>query len=271
MLAVVIPAKSEAARIYGVLRQALGLRARLVIPVLNGCTDMTAEIVRRVGDARIRPLTFREPLGVDVPRIAGARAALEAGATQVLFVDGDLEGRLQGRLTAMLMAARRQGLDLALADCYAGTVVPTHATVARQVYGARLALNEALGRLDLGAAIPSHGPVVVSRRLLESVPQASLGVPPLMQAQAIRAGLTVGIGVGIPHKELGSAERDREHRQKVAETIIGDCLQARSIAEGRPADREGHIGYHADRRFDLLGLEPPEGVKGRSLEVSRAE
>jgi hypothetical protein len=271
MLAVVIPARNEAARIEGVLRQALGLRPGLVVPVLNGCDDMTADIVRRFGDARIRPLHFREPLGVDVPRIAGARAALEAGATQVLFVDGDLEGKLQGRLTVLLQTARRQGLDLALADCYAGTAVPTHETVARRVYVARVALNEALGRPDLGAAIPSHGPAVVSRRLVESVPVASLAVPPLMQAQAARAGLKVGIGVAIPHKELGSAQRDREHRQRVAETIIGDCLQAICIAEGHPADRQGHLGYHVRRRFDLLGLEPPEGENACSVELNGVE
>lgn len=260
MLAVVIPARNEAARIQGVLRVALRIPADLVIPVLNGCTDMTAEMVRRVPDARIRPVLFKEPLGLDIPRIAGAQAALEAGARAVLFLDGDLEGPIQGRLAILASQVRKGQLDLALSDCYAGTPVPSRQSLARQVYIQRVALNEALKRHELGAAIPSHGPVAVTRRLLETIPLSSIGVPPLMQAHACRAGLNVGVGVCIPHKELGSAKRDRAHREKIADTIIGDCLQAIAIAGGRPGDRRGHIGYHAERRFDLVGLTPPEGA-----------
>lgn len=267
MLAVVIPARNEAARIQGNLRAALKIPADLVIPVLNGCTDMTAEMVRRVSDSRIRPLLFREPLGLDVPRIAGAQAALEAGARAVLFLDGDLDGPFQSRLAILAAQVRKGGLDLALSDCYAGTPVPSGQTLARQVYTQRVLLNEALKRKDLGAAMPSHGPVAVSRRLLEEIPLSSLGVPPLMQAHACRAGLQVGVGVCIPHKELGSAKRDREHRQKVAETIIGDCLQATAVAEGRTGDRQGHVGYHSERRFDLVGLSAPEGAAVGSGEL----
>ncbi|HLN62791.1 MAG TPA: glycosyltransferase, partial [Symbiobacteriaceae bacterium] len=79
MLAVVIPARNEASRVQGVIRLALGLKPDLVIPVLNGCKDMTADLVKRVADPRVRPLHFQQALGLDVPRIAGARAALQAG------------------------------------------------------------------------------------------------------------------------------------------------------------------------------------------------
>jgi len=258
MWAVVLPARNEAGRIGSVLRQVLATQAGLIIPVLNGCQDMTAEVVRRTGDARVRPIHFKEALGFDVPRIAGARAALEAGAGAVLFVDADLAGKLQSRLQILVERVRRGASDLALSDCYAGTPIPFRQSAARSVYAARVRLNEALDRRDLGAAIPSHGPCAVSRRLLESLPQASVGVPPLMQAQAVRAGLRVEVGACIPHKELGSAGREREHRLKVAETIIGDCLMGICVAEGRAPDREGHTGYHTERRFDILGLEPPE-------------
>lgn len=261
MLAVVIPARNEAARIQGVMRAVLKIPADLVIPVLNGCTDMTQAMVRRISDPRVRPVHFAEPLGLDVPRIAGAQAALEAGAKGVLFVDGDLDGQIQGRLTILVAQVKKHGMDLALSDCYAGTPVPVRQSLARQVYMQRVALNEALERPDLGAAIPSHGPIAVSRRLLETIPLSSLGVPPLMQVHAVQAGLRVGVGVCIPHQDLGSTKRDQEHRQRVAETIIGDCLQARAVAEGREGDRQGHIGYHRERRFDLVGLESPEGVE----------
>jgi glycosyltransferase involved in cell wall biosynthesis len=259
MLAVVIPARDEASRIQGVVRKALDLKADLIIPVVNGCKDMTADLVRRAKDSRVRPLYYKEPLGLDVPRIAGAMAALQAGARCVLFLDGDLQGRIGGRLEILCVRVRRGEADLSLSDCYAGTPIPIQRTLAREVYLARLQLNEALGRPDLGAAMPSHGPVAVSRRLLEQVPRSAIGVPPLMHAHAIKKGLRVEVGACIPHKELGSAPRDREHRRKVAETIMGDCQYAMAIAAGRRGDRGGHNGYHGDRRFDLLDLEPPEG------------
>lgn len=266
MLAVVIPARNEAARMQPVLRTALRLPADLVIPVLNGCTDMSAEIVRRVGDKRIRPLHFKEPLGFDVPRIAGAQAALDAGARWVIFLDADLTGPLESRLAILAEQVKRGRGDLLLSDCYAGTPIPFRDSAAKQVYDARIALNEALGRPDLGAAIPSHGPVAVTRRLLETVPTATIGVPPLMQANAVVSGLRVDMGVCIPHKDLGSAQRDKQHRLQIAQTIIGDCLQAMCLAQRRPPDREGHLGYHPQRRFDLLGLRPPEGLPAAPTE-----
>lgn len=257
MLAVVIPARNEAARIEPVIRQGLRLGAGLVIPVLNGCDDMSTEIVRRIRDKRVRPLPFKVPLGYDVPRIAGARMALEHGATGVIFVDADLGGPIFGALLALADQVRRGALDLALCDCYAGTPVPFRKSAAADVYQARLRLNRALKRADLGPAIPSHGPAALSRRLLERLPEASIGVPPLLQAHACHSGLTVAVVARISHRDLGSVKRDRDHGINIAETIIGDCLEGICLAEGRPADREGHIGYHHQRRFDLVGLMPP--------------
>lgn len=257
MLAVVMPARNEAARIGTVLRQVLRLPVGAVIPVLNGCQDMTAEVVRRIGDKRVHPIQFREALGYDVPRIAGVQKALELGARAVLFVDADLTGPILGGLMALADKVRRGELDLALSDCYAETRVPRGPSTAATVYRQRMALNQALGREDLGPAIPSHGPSAVSRRLLEQVPLSSIGVPPLMQAYACLAGLRVGIAAALPHRSLGSAQRERAHKRRIAETIIGDCLEGTCLAEGLPMDRQGHDGYHGERRFDLVGLEPP--------------
>lgn len=253
MLAVVIPAWNEAATIAENLHRALALPVGLVIPVLNGCTDMTAELVHRVRDRRVQPLRFAEPLGYDVPRVAGARLALEQGARAVLFVDGDLSGPIAGALTS-LAGRLRKGADLVLTDCYLNTPVPVRATTARRVYAARLRLNRLLGRPDLGAAIPSHGPAGVSRRLLETVSPDSPAIPPLMQAEAVRAGLGVEVGAAIAHLDLGSARREPRHRALIAETIIGDCEEGCSLAEGRERSRNGHEGYHPGRRFDLIGL-----------------
>ncbi|MGE5674733.1 MAG: glycosyltransferase family 2 protein [Mycobacterium leprae] len=258
MLAVVIPARNEAGRIQVLIRQVLQAGTGLALVVANGCTDGTAELVRRMGDSRVKTLVYPEALGYDVPRIAGARAALSLGADGVLFVDGDLGGQLASSLHIILERMRRGRIDLLLTDCYAATPIPYRQSAAAEVYQSRVALNEALGRADLRAAIPSHGPSAVSRRLLERLPQAVLGVPPLMQAHACRAGLAVEVVATLPHRQLGSAKRGAEHGRLIADTIIGDCRQGICHAQGRNLDRGGFIGYHHQRRFDLLGLLPPE-------------
>jgi glycosyltransferase involved in cell wall biosynthesis len=267
VLAVVIPAKNEAARIQTVIRQVLHLPVSLVVPVLNGCTDATPDVVRRLADHRIKSLQFTEPLGYDIPRIAGAQAALTAGAHAILFVDADLGGLIEPSIAALVQRASKDGLDLALSDCYVGTPVPYRDSAARRVYRARLRLNEALSRPDLGVAIPSHGPSLVSRRLLETVPLGSLGIPPLMQALACRAGLKVEIAGFLPHRDLGSAQRDHTHRLTIAETIIGDCLHATCVATERPVHRAGHLGYHPTRRFDLVGMSLYAGGTDVRIEV----
>lgn len=258
MWAVVTPAKDEAARIGSLLQQILRLPVGLIIPVINGSTDMSEGIVGRIDDPRVRPLFFDDALGYDVPRIAGALYAKQRGAKAVIFVDADLTGRLDAILVRLAQSVTEDRLDLALVDCYAETPVPFRESAARRVYEGRVQLNEALGRPDLGPAIPSHGPSAISRRLLEQLDPALLGVPPLCQAVAIRAGLTVGVAARLPHRALGSAPRPAEHRLKIAETILGDCLAGQNWAAGRGPDREGHDGYHPGRRFGLVGCEPPE-------------
>ncbi|HLO02433.1 MAG TPA: glycosyltransferase [Symbiobacteriaceae bacterium] len=258
MWAVVLPAKDEAARIGPLLQQVLRLPVGLIIPVINGSNDMTEGIVGRVEDPRVRSLYFAEPLGYDVPRIVGALYARQRGARAVLFVDADLTGKLDGLLIRLAQAVTEDKLDLALTDCYAETPVPFRESAAKRVYEGRVALNEALGRPDLGPAIPSHGPVAISRRLLQELDPALLGVPPLCQAVAVKRGLRVGVAGRLPHRALGSAPRPVEHQLKIAETILGDCRAGTNWAKNGRPDREGHDGYHSERRFDLTGYEAPE-------------
>lgn len=258
MWAVVLPAKDEAARIGPLLQQLLRLPVGLIIPVINGCTDMTEGIVGRVEDPRVKPLFFGEPLGYDVPRIVGALYAQQRGARAVVFVDADLSGKLDGLLVRLAQAVTEDKYDLALTDCYADTPIPYRESAAKRVYEGRVQFNQALGRPDLGPAIPSHGPAAVSRRLIRDLDPALLGVPPLCQAVAVKRGLRVGVAGRLPHRSLGSASRPVEHQLKIAETILGDCRAGATWAKtGRP-DRGGHDGYHSARRFDLTGYEAPE-------------
>lgn len=258
----VVPALDEENRIGGVLAQILKLRVDLVIPVINGSTDDTMEVVRRIDDPRIWPLFYPEPLGLDVPRCAGARLAVQKGAKAVLFVDGDLKGDLGSTLWELL-AAVQFGVDLALMDCYLHTERPRPSSVAGQVYAARLELNRLLRRPDLGVAMPSHGPSSMSRRLLERVPLWTLGMPPVLHALAAKEGLRVEVAARLPHRSLGSAPREPLYRKQVAHTIIGDCIAAQAACNGEGLTRRQgaleFVGLHDERRWDLLGLKPRLG------------
>lgn len=254
VLAAVVPARDEASRIGIVLRHLQRLPLDLIIPVVNGCRDHTWERVRAVDDSRIEPLRYRFPLGVDVPRACGAFAAYTRGADVVLFVDGDMIEDMSSGLRHLLGAVLRGGLDMALTDPYPS--LPRPLTFAGRIVALRRDLNLALGLDHLGAASPSHGPHAISRRLLETVPFEALAVPPVSLALAVQAGLRVGVGARIRHADLGSDPRDPEHRRRIGETIIGDCLEALCIARGEPRSRrrEGreYVGYHRQRRLHRI-------------------
>ena len=118
-------------------------------------------------------------------------------------------------------------------------------------------LNRTLGlEQSLGTASPSHGPHAVSRRLLLSVPLRELAIPPVSLALAVKKGFPVHIGTRIPHKELGSPDKNTRHARLIAETIIGDCMEAINVYHNqerrRTCDHVEYDGYHSQRRWDLL-------------------
>lgn len=257
MLAAVVPARDEAGRIGVTLQCLLRLPVDLVIPVVNGCTDTTLTEVQALPDRRLRPLLYAEPLGLDVARAAGARVAAGAGADGVLFVDGDMAGDLEAPLRLLLSAVQGGRLDMALS--YVRRPPAQRAdSMASQVTALRLELNRALGLPGLGDAIACHGPHAVSRRCLEAIPLRELALPPVAQALAVRTGLRVGVAAALTHADLQHRPRPAEHRARVGETIIGDILEALGVARGEPRSRvrrgRTYMGYHGERRFDLLEL-----------------
>lgn len=254
----VIPVQNEEASVGRVLEQVLALPVDLVIPVVNGCRDRSREIIRGyAADPRVRPLEFTEPLGLDVPRAVGAARARKLGAAAVLFVDGDMGGEVAPALRDLLTAVTRGGLDLALTDCYPPGAPGPSSPLAHTLFEVRRLLNRALGLPGLGGASPCHGPHAVSARFLETVPLKSLAVPPLALVGAVQAGLRVGVAASLPHAALGSSERGEEHALRLAETIIGDHLEAFCVLTGKK-NRSRTLrgltfdGYNPERRRDLL-------------------
>ncbi|MQL53215.1 glycosyltransferase family 2 protein [Desulfofundulus thermobenzoicus] len=262
MLTAVIPVKNEAPSLKGVIKNLQAVPVDLIIPVLNGCTDGSEEIIRTLPATLEDPLVFTEPLGIDVPRALGAARAWERGAETVLFVDGDMDGPISSALKQLVVAVKKQGVDLALTNCYPPEELARVSDLAGYLLSVRLNLNRALGLAGaIGTASPSHGPHAVSRRFLASIPWRELAVPPVALAMAAKKGLKIRVGATIPHSQLGSPFRDAVHARRIAETIIGDCLEALNLIRGLPRQRSlngnVYLGYHPERRFDLLAAHIP--------------
>ncbi|MEW6726103.1 MAG: glycosyltransferase [Bacillota bacterium] len=258
MLCAVIPVRNERDSIGHVIDTVLAAGADHVIAVINGCTDGSAAIVlEHSGDSRVIPILFKEPLGIDVPRVVGASLTKELNADAVLFVDGDMQGINVQTLQELSTAILDRGCDCALADCYPpdGTKTPS-SPLALYLIRIRTLLNAAVGLDHLGAATPTHGPHALSKRFLESVPLRELAIPPVAMVMGTRAGLNFCVAAAVPHETLGSPDRSERHVTRLAETIIGDYIEAFCVLQQKERSRSlrgrTYEGYNRERRFDIL-------------------
>lgn len=251
MIAAVIPACNEETGIAQVLDNLEQLTSLdVVIPVLNGCTDQTRQVVLdHALSSHIAMIDYPLPLGIDVPRSWGADCAFQLGADAVLFVDGDLEGTLADCLNDLLQEVLEKNCDLALTNCY--PYIGYRSETAKSVIYYREQLNRKLGLFSsIGLATPSHGPHCVSRHLLESIDTECFSVPPLMLVKAMQAKLTIRVASRLTNQQWTSRQRGDTHNQKIADTIIGDCIAAMQYLNHQPMTREEngiqYLGYRAE-------------------------
>ncbi|MEW6524097.1 MAG: glycosyltransferase [Bacillota bacterium] len=247
----VIPACNEEPRVAAAVNSARQGGAARILVVDNGSMDRTGEAAR---DAGAMVLHFDAALGPDLPRAAGAHLAVEHGADLVVFIDGDMTGRL-GWALAQLLDGCRRGAALALTDAFLGGI-PGQG-LAGEVTAFRRKFNETVGLYDqLGVAIMSHGPSAAGRAFLLSVGCRALGKPPVAMALATRAGLPITVGCRLSHDDFGSPGRDAGHGLAMAETIIGDCLEGMAVFRGEKPQRSWqgrvYLGFDPCRRWDLL-------------------
>ncbi|MGI5838537.1 MAG: glycosyltransferase [bacterium] len=253
MITAVVPACNEAARIQKVLASIFAAGVDRTLVIVNG-DELTSQKSLALSLPGITTVNFPERLGIDVPRVIGAWLAAAAGTRVCLFVDGDMTGDITFCLSDLIRQVK-QGADMALTDCYPNP--PCVQGLAREVLSYRAKLNRKLGLFPtLGVATPSHGPHAVSGQLLAALPLPELAVPPVSLALAVEGGLRVSIGARIDHNNLGSPLKDYPHSRKIADTIIGDSLEAISLAAGKPRRRTAagrlYLGYHPERRFDIM-------------------
>jgi hypothetical protein len=174
------------------------------------------------------------------------------GADAVLFVDGDLQGNYTCCLEQLICETLHHNCDLALTNCY--PYIGFRSDTARSVLHYREKLNRKLGIFStIGLATPSHGPHCVSRRLLSTVGTACLSIPPLMLAKAAQAHLTIRVAARLSANQWKSAERGDIHNQKIADTIIGDCIEAMQYLNHEPRTREEkgvrYLGYRTPKQL----------------------
>lgn len=256
MYDVVIPAHNEEKSILAVLTTVLRLPLRYIILVLNGCTDQTLELIRSIPDSRIHTIYFTEPLGIDIPRAIGALYAQKLNTKGVLFIDGDMSGNIYTNLEKIL-AALDDGVDVALTNCY--PYITHRANLANLVLKFRSNLNKELGLFQaLGLATPTHGPHALSAKSLQLIPAEGIAIPPLSLVWAKKHSLNTQVVTSIRHQDLKSPRKHRRHARLIAETIIGDCVMGFALARDEPLSRSlgkhQMLGYHPERRFDILNL-----------------
>ncbi len=250
--AVVIPACNEEDCIGSVLDNLAQLPTlHTVIPVLNGCMDNTRNTILKhplvlSGTVQLAMIEYPLPFGIDVPRAVGADCAIRLGADAILFVDGDLTGEYAGCLQQLLYDVICRHQDLALTNCY--PYIEYRSQTAKTVLYYREKLNRTLKLFStIGLATPSHGPHCISRRLIETIGADCLSIPPLMLTKAAKANLQICVSTTLNNRQWQSAQRGDAHNEKIADTIIGDCIAALEYLEDRTITRSAHgkvyLGY----------------------------
>lgn len=251
----VVPARNEQGRICKVLKMLSKTSVKQIIVVVNGSTDRTMQEIKALKMPNVNILYFKKKLGIDVPRAVGAYKAFKCGATSIVFVDGDMVGDIFSNIDELLAAINKGKIDLALTNCYPYISYSNELT--EQIILFRALLNINLGLYHkITIATPSHGPHAVSRKLLEIANFKDFAVPPVILASAAKHKLSIDIATTIPQNKLGSKVKNYAHSRKIADTIIGDSLEALCYFKGLPRQRHylsrEFQGYNLCRRFDVL-------------------
>lgn len=254
MITAIVPAKNEVDRISTVLNHLLFVGITKIVVVANGCDDGTEDLVLDKYPT-VQLLSFKQSLGIDIPKAVGCAWAVKQGATDFLFYDGDMIGEITTELSLLISNHLKSRNDLTLSNCY-----PTPTSfdaLPRQLYFPRAHLNQLLGLFDsIGISTPSHGPHIINKSILNLIDIKDIGVPPVILAKAAKSSCKIAVGIDIPHVRLGSKIKNGIHSKLIIDTFWGDCAEGISIYLGLPRNRflfgKEYDGYNSQRRFDLL-------------------
>ena len=214
-VAVIIPARDEAARIQATAAAAAGLPGvAFVVVVDDGSRDATAELARRAGAVVVRHARNRGKgaameTGADAVRLVDQREARES-PRHLLFLDADLAdtAALAGPLA---VPVRRGAADM--------TIAVFSATVKLGGHGLVVGLSGAGIRRATGwrPAQPLNGQRCLTRAAFEAArPLApGWGVETGLTIDLLRQGLRVTeVQVDLAHRATGTGLRAQLHRAR---------------------------------------------------------
>jgi hypothetical protein len=214
-VAVIIPARDEAARIQATVTAAAGLPGvAFVVVVDDGSRDATAELARRAGAVVVRHARNRGKgaameTGADAVRLVDQREARES-PRHLLFLDADLAG------TAALAGPLAEPVLAGTADM---TIAVFSATVKLGGHGLVVGLSGAGIRRATGwrPAQPLNGQRCLTRAAFEAArPLApGWGVETGLTIDLLRQGLRVAeVQVDLAHRATGTGLRAQVHRAR---------------------------------------------------------
>ncbi|MGH3254112.1 MAG: glycosyltransferase family 2 protein [Streptosporangiaceae bacterium] len=214
-VAVIIPARDEAARIQATVAAAAGLPGvALVVVVDDGSRDATAELARRAGavvarHAKNRGKGAAMQTGADAVRLVDQREARES-PRHLLFLDADLAG------TAALAGPLAEPVRAGTADM---AIAVFSKTVKLGGHGLVVGLSGAGIRRATGwrPAQPLNGQRCLTRAAFEAArPLApGWGVETGLTIDLLRQGLRVTeVQVDLAHRATGTGLRAQLHRAR---------------------------------------------------------
>ena len=197
-VAVVIPARDEAARVAATVHAARSIPAVDVVVVSDGSRDATAAIARRAGAVVVEGLVHR-----------GKAAAMVAAARAVALVSPVLSGPADMTIATLPVGTPGGGHGLVVGLARYGVRTST-GWVPRQPLSGQRCLTRAA--FDLSRPL-AHG----------------FGVETALTIDLIRAGLRVReIETGVSHRVTGTTWRAQVHRCRQF-VHVGRALAARAL------------------------------------------
>lgn len=283
-VSIIIPVQNEEATLAPVLEELQQLAPYEIVVVVNGSTDRSREIAENYG---CNIVYFKEPLGIDVGRAIGAKAAK---GDILLFVDGDIVIGHQQLIP--FIKAIEEGWDIALNDLdwTLKRKIRPHPTAV-----AKFAVNHMLGRGDLSIGSMVAIPHAIKKTALEKIGWRALACPPLAYSMAVLNQLKIVAPASVD--VIGTNKIRPNHHGKMegspfsfsTSVIIGDHLQAisRLIAERGPrggltdGNRNRSFLHHypqpskpRDKKAKFSAIIPagkePDTIKGVIDEVKKA-
>ncbi|MGN4542097.1 glycosyltransferase family 2 protein [Bacillus cereus group sp. MYBK95-2] len=218
-LSVIIPVQNEEETIEQVILEARKIEPLEIIVVVNGSTDQTANIAKRLG---VTIIEYNERLGHNVGRAIGA---LEATGDILLFIDGDFS--VSGSNLHHFTKAVSAGVDIALNDLNPMLHPPFYV-----VDVVKYMLNLAYNRPELSNGSLVAIPHAMSRSCLDAIGWESLLCPSLAQVKAILQGYRVEcvhyVDVVKPNRIRLMENVSHKGHPPAVLRIIGDHVEALS-------------------------------------------